>query len=139
MTTAFRIDRPAVRTIRMLLAVLVLAVRLGTPLLPMPLVAPAASGAAALALMLRDTPICHAGDPADPTPRHHPATHEHDCGLCPICHFVTAPLLAPDPAALLAPRAVVAEALLVHLPPKTGPPQQHRTAAHPRGPPSFSA
>ena len=143
MTTAFRIGRARVSMPHMLLAVLVLMIRLTTPLLPMSIDEPISLPTGSLAALLSEQPICHGGAGTDGTPdqapANHPPSHEHDCGLCPICHIVSAPMLISRGVAALAAPIVIDSIRQVLPPPATGPPQQSRAAAQPRAPPSISA
>ena len=142
MTTAFRIGRARVSMPHMLLAVLVLMIRLTTPLLPMSVDEPIRLPTGSLAALLGEQPICHAGaatdDTPDQAPANHPLGHEHDCGLCPICHLVAAPMLISRGVAALVAPIVIDRIRQALLPPATGPPQQPRTAAQPRAPPAPS-
>jgi hypothetical protein len=125
-----------------LLAMLVLVTRLMASLLPMPMDAQTAQRAETLAGLLSDQAICHADAPASRVPDHgpsrHPADHGHDCGLCPICHVLTASALPIVGAPDLRPRSCAIDARHALPPPTTGPPVVARSATSPRGPPSFS-
>jgi hypothetical protein len=136
MSSAFRPSMP-----RLLLALLMLAIRLAAAVMPMPAADPVRGPSDAVAALLGAQTICHAGNPQDAGPHRqdpaHPADHGHDCGICPICHVMATPILAAAAAALAPPPGVAATAPAA-LPPATGPPQVLRTAASPRGPPTRS-
>jgi hypothetical protein len=142
MITAFRTSRTGASMPRMLVALLVLTIWLAAPLLLMPLASPVAGTSDAVTALLAAQTICHAGDPhdvgSDRRGPAHPADHGHDCGMCPICHVMGTPILAPTAFAALAPPPGLAEAAPVALPPATGPPPVLRAAASPRGPPARS-
>ena len=127
MTTAFRIGSARVSMPHMLLAVFVLMIRLTTPLLPMSVDEPIRLPTGSLAAVLGEQPICHAGaatdDTPDQAPANHPLGHEHDCGLCPICHLVATPMLISRGVAALAAPIVIDRIRQALLPPATGPPQ----------------
>ena len=115
----------------LLLAVLVLAARL---LGPAATVAKAADPILAAGFLV----ICHAGDgPATPQPDPaKPASHEHDCLLCPACHAVGQAALLAEPVIFAwTPTAAVADNPALP-PPSTGPPHSVRLAARPTGPPA---
>jgi hypothetical protein len=124
---------------RVLLIVLVLAIRLTASSLPMPFAGPADGPFGGI---LADAAICHTADSGDALPGHapspHPAGHEHDCGLCPICHVMATPALLPLAAVALPPPLIPREGRQALLPPATGPPAVLRAAASPRGPPASS-
>jgi hypothetical protein len=122
---------------KMLLAVLVLVVRLGASLVPMPMDTPAQ------AAWGDGIVICHA-DATDPgpsgdAPARHPFGHPHECGLCPVCHFLAAAALQADGPPLAGPRTSLRPQPQAWLPQATGPPIAARQAARPRAPPAFSA
>jgi hypothetical protein len=124
----------------MLAAILVLAIRLAVGVIPM---SPAGAASAAPAGAWAGEVICHAADPSDATPNQPPsqppAHHDHDCGLCPICHFLAASALPSGDGPAVSPVDIGAVEPPAPLPPATGPPQAHRQAARPRGPPALSA
>jgi len=120
----------------MVLATLLVLLRLALPGLPLSV--GGGGQDAALAGILGDTPICHAGA-ADPSNGHEPADTPnmpmHDCALCPVCQLA-APMLLPEAVWVTAPR-LVGNARIALLPPATAPPSHDRYAARPRGPPAF--
>jgi hypothetical protein len=136
MTVIHPPERSAARISKMLLAMLVLAIRLAAGLMPM-------SPAGAAASEWAGAVICHAADPADAAPHQAPAQppghHDHDCGVCPICHFLAASALPSGGAPAVSPTDLGAVEPPPTLPPPTGPPQTHRHAARPRAPPALSA
>jgi hypothetical protein len=128
--------RAGISMSRMLILLLVLAIRTAASLLPMAGADDQASGN--LVAFLARQAICHAGGATDDGQSHHPAQHDHDCDLCPICQLMAAPLLSPASTAWLPPRAIAVTIRLADLPPATGPPLRLRSAASPRGPPAVS-
>jgi hypothetical protein len=126
----------------MALALLVLAIWLAASSLPMPQADPAGAGAQSIAALLAGQTICHAIDPHDGGPSRHgpirPPGRGHDCGMCPICHFMGTLVLAPAPDGVLAAPVAFAMDRLRPAPTATAPPPAPLTSGRPRGPPVIS-
>jgi hypothetical protein len=132
----------------MLMAALVLVVRLAGSLVPMPMDDPAQALASqnplvARAFAVAGLAICHADDAggtrADHNPVQPPDRRDHDCGLCPICHFLAASALPQAGMSVPRPILFARQYLPGQPPPATGPPRAQRDAARPRAPPILSA
>ncbi len=108
-------------------------------MLPDPAQAIPRADAAELVLALGDIPICHSTpEPSSGDDRHSQAPKRHDCTLCPACQLAHAAAAAILPVATADLARLRDAAAPVRAHPATGPPQPHRTAARPRGPPAFS-
>jgi len=136
-----------VRIAQMLMAMLVLVVRLAGSLVPMSMDDPAQASTAREPLSAQiadfaELAICHADDAPGSPPGHVPAQHpdrrDHDCGLCPICHFLAASALPAEGVSTPRPLVIARQHLPGQPPPATGPPRAQREAARPRAPPILS-
>jgi hypothetical protein len=140
MTIALTMERTECKVGHALLALLVLASWIATAFTPMPTVYPAGAGSDPIAAVLVAQTMCHTYDPNETGSDRHapvqPLDRGHDCGMCPICNFIGAPLLAPGSGAVPAAPITFAENRQTKPPRSTGPPPAPWIGAIPRGPPA---